>query len=208
VRDRDLVRVYWPAELCAAFDALFAIDGAMEDVVARATQPALGAIKLAWWRERLEELDQGRVPAEPRLRAAASELLPRGVTGIDLAELEMGWATLLDERPDPASVGARGVQLFEIAARLLGAEDRLLANAGWVYAAMSAARLGHEPSPNVIIPLLEPLRGHRTPKQLRPITGLARLAARDFRHGKLHEAEGSRRRAVALLAHRWTGRIL
>ena len=36
----------------------------MADVVARSTEPALGAIKLAWWRERLEELDDGKVPAE------------------------------------------------------------------------------------------------------------------------------------------------
>ena len=51
----------------------------MGDVVARSTEPALGAIKLAWWRERLEELDHGKVPAEPRLQAAAAELLPREI---------------------------------------------------------------------------------------------------------------------------------
>jgi 15-cis-phytoene synthase len=75
LRDRDLVRLYWPVELRPAFDALFAIDEAMGDVVAKATEPTLGAIKLAWWRERLEQLDEAKVPAEPRLRAAADELL-------------------------------------------------------------------------------------------------------------------------------------
>ncbi len=48
------------------------------DVVMRLTQPALAAIKLAWWRERLEEMDKGSVPAEPRLAAVARELLPKG----------------------------------------------------------------------------------------------------------------------------------
>src|SRR5215217_5771226 len=87
LRDRDLVRLYWPAELRAAFDALFAIDDATGEIVVRSTQPALGAIKLAWWRERLAELDQGIVPDEPRLQAAVAELLPRGVSGADLSRI-------------------------------------------------------------------------------------------------------------------------
>jgi phytoene synthase len=99
LRDRDLVRLYWPVELRPAFDALFDIDDAMADVVVRSTQPALGAIKLAWWRERLEELDQGKVPAEPRLQAAAAELLPRGISGAELAGLEDAWSALLEQSP-------------------------------------------------------------------------------------------------------------
>jgi len=90
-----LVRLYWPAELRPAFDALFAIDDAMADVVVRSTEPRLAAIKLAWWRERLEELDDGKVPAEPRLQAAAEHLLSRGVTGAELSRLEDGWLMAL-----------------------------------------------------------------------------------------------------------------
>ena len=122
MRDRDLVRSYWPVELRPAFDALFAIDDAMADVVVRATQPALAAIKLAWWRERLEELDEGKVPAEPRLQQAANELLPRGVTGKMLAGLEDGWAALLEEPPDVLRGELRGAQLFAIGSRLLGVD--------------------------------------------------------------------------------------
>ena len=55
--DRDLVRLYWPVALRPAFDALFAIDDALADIVMSSTQPALGAIRLAWWREALERLD-------------------------------------------------------------------------------------------------------------------------------------------------------
>jgi len=44
---------------------------------------------------------------------------------------------------------------------------------------------------------LKQLSGHRFPRALRPLTMLARAAA----HGS------SRRRALAMLAHRWTGRI-
>ena len=179
----------------------------MGDVVARSTDPALGRIKLAWWREQLEALDKAPPPAEPRLQAVARDLLPRGVSGAAIAEIEIGWATLLDEPPDPGIVGVRGVKLFEIGANLLGAADERLSNAGFLYALMSAARLGYEPSPSVVMPLLEPLRNHRMPKRLRPITGLARLAARDLRRGKPFEPEGSRGRLLAMLAHRWSGRI-
>ena len=57
----------------------------MADVVRTTSEPMLGAIRLAWWRERLEELDDGAPPPpEPRLQAVAYELLPRGVRGSEL----------------------------------------------------------------------------------------------------------------------------
>ena len=86
--DRALMLQQLGADVRPAFEALFQVDAAMADVVARATQPALGAVKLVWWRERLEDLDQGKVPAEPRLAAAAQDLLLRGITGAHLGLLE------------------------------------------------------------------------------------------------------------------------
>ena len=77
--DRDLVRHYWPVEVRPAYDALFGIDDALADVVTSSTQPALGAIRLAWWREALERLDTKPPPPEPRLQAVASELIPKGL---------------------------------------------------------------------------------------------------------------------------------
>ncbi len=206
LRDRDLIRLYWPVELRPAFDALFAIDDAMADVVARSTQPALGAIKLAWWRERLEELDAGVVPAEPRLQAATAELLPRGLGGADLASLEDGWVTLLEAEPDAERLAQRGERLFALAARLLGELDPLLPVAGRLYAYESAARRGlvglHFPSED-----MHQFAGHRFPRGLRPLTALARLAARDARQAPEREEEATPARAAALLSHRLTGRI-
>ena len=205
--DQQIALLHMPATVREAFAALFAIDAAMGDVVARSTEPQLGRIKLAWWREQLEALDSGPPPAEPRLRAVAEHLIPQGISGAELSQLEIGWATLLDEQPNPGFVGVRGVKLFEFAAVLLEANDELLANAGWVYGLMSAARLGYEPPPNVVVPPLELLKDRKMPKRLRPVTALARLAVRDFRHGRPFEPEGSRSRALAMLAHRWSGRI-
>ena len=202
--DRELALLHIPARLREAFHALFAIDAAMADVVARSTDPALGRIKLAWWREQLEALDRNEPPAEPRLSSAREQLLPRGVTGAELAELEDGWATLLDSELDPDLVGERGATLFGLGARLLGANDPRIGEAGRLYALASVGRRGLPELFERAGQVLNGLRGHRFDRKVRPLTMLARAAARDLDRT---EAEGSRGRAAAMLAHRWSGRV-
>ena len=178
----------------------------MADVVARSTQPALGAIKLAWWRERLEELDQGKVPAEPRLQAAAKELLPRGISGRDLSELEQGWAKLLEE-PDPKSFilcsGQRGPLLFQLAAKLVDpANDYNLSGAGTEFAFVDLARRGF-----VDVVAQRFYRMTRYPRRIRPVTAWWALARRDQKlGGPPFEREATPGRAWTLLRHRLTGR--
>ena len=199
--DRDLVRLYWPVELRPAFDALFAIDDALGEVVASSTQPALGAIRLAWWRDALERLDVSPPPPEPRLQAVARELLTRGVSGAALARIAEGWAALFDEVRDAAAIGARGEALFAVAARLLGSDDLQVTEAGRYFALADVARRGL--SPILRVPI-RPFRFHRA---VRPLTALARLAVRDLRNGEPFEPEATPGRAMALLAHRWSGRV-
>ena len=206
LRDRDLVRLYWPIELRPAFDALFGIDDALADVVTSSTQPALGAIRLAWWREALVRLDASPPPPEPRLQAAAGELLPRGVSGARLAELEDGWATLLDERPDMERVGERGAKLFAMAAELLRAADPLLPAAGRLHGYETALRTGMV-GPYWPKEAKQQLHGHRFARRLRPLTALGRLAARDATRRPNQEAEATPGRAAALLSHRLFGRV-
>jgi phytoene synthase len=179
----------------------------MAEVVARSTQPALGAIKLAWWRERLEELDEGKVPAEPRLRAAAYELLPRGVSGADLADLEEGWAGLLCyEPPDMALLTEHGTRLFALGARLLGVQfdDATIGVAGRLFAGVDASRRG-------FIDLARGSSGRagsKIPGRARALTMFAAVAARDLRRGgPPFEAEATLARAWTLLRHRVTGRM-
>jgi phytoene synthase len=201
LRDRDLIRLYWPVELRPAFDALFAIDDALAEVVATSTQPALGAIRLAWWRDALERLDTLPPPPEPRLKAAATHLLARGVTGAQLARLAESWAALFDEVRDAEAIGERGETLFAIGATLLGDNDARLAQAGRSFALADVARRGLAP---LLVAKATPARFRRA---LRPLTAFARLAARDLAHGEPFEAEATPGRALALLTHRWTGRI-
>ena len=206
MRDRDLVRLYWPVELRPAFDALLDIDEALGDVVAKATEPALAAIKLAWWRERLQELDEGMAPAEPRLQAAADELLPRHVTGGDLAQLEEGWAGLLHDPPDGAFPTEHGTRLFRLGARLLDVafDDATIGVAGRLFAGVEAARRGLLD----LVPGSAGSGGPRIARRARPLTALAALAARDLRRGgPPFEPEATPGRAWTLLRHRWTGHL-
>lgn len=171
----------------------------------RSTQPTLAAIKLAWWRERLEQLDDGLVPAEPRFEDAARELLPRGVSGADLAGLEEGWAACLDAPPDLALVTEHGARLFALGARLLGVpfEDGTIGAAGRVFAGVDVGR-------RRIVDLVpgEATMSRRIAKSARPLTGLAALAARDLRRaGSAFEPEATPGRSWTLLRHRLTGRI-
>ena len=206
MRDRDLVRLYWPVELRPAFDALFGIDEALAEVVATSTQPALGAIRLAWWREALERLDHSPPPPEPRLQAVATELLPRGVSGAMLAGLEDGWATLFDEQPEPERIGERGARLFAIGAHLLGASEQKLDPAGRLFATEQIRRM-QLASISRRTGDMDLLAGHRFPRRIRPLTGLARLAARDVKQALAIEPEATPGRAAALLSHRLFGTI-
>lgn len=196
--DRDLVRLHWPPELRPAFDALFALDDAMAEVVGTAREPTLAAIKLAWWRESLEKLDREPPPGEPRLQAAARELLLRGLSGNALAALEDGWAALLEERPDEGRLRARGTVLFMLAARLLGTNGEGLSRPGELWASADLARRFARPMP-------APLELPRFARALRPLTALAALANRDARLGR-PEPEATPGRAWTLLRHRVTGR--
>ena len=173
----------------------------MADVVARAREPMLGAIKLAWWRERLQELESGRVPAEPRLRAVAAELLPRGVAGADLAELTDGWATLLEKNPDVERMASGGAKLFATGASLLGASDPMIDAAGRLYRRSQVVRRNLT---TVDWPLdaLHAVSRHRFQKALRPLSALAALAARPA-----EEPEATPGRSWTLIRHRLTGRI-
>ena len=173
----------------------------MADVVLSATQPALAAVKLAWWRESLQQLDDGPPPAEPRLQVAAKELLPRGISGEWLSSLEDGWAALLEEVQEWSRVVDRGSTLFSIAAKLLGT-DADVREAGRTWAGVDLARrIGERHW------LGEPELTARYPSRIRPLTVLAALAVRDQRRGWPPEPEATPQRAWTILRHRFSGRL-
>jgi phytoene synthase len=178
-RDRWLACLYAPAGARPGLIALMALDLELAQLVVTTTEPMLGEIRLAWWRERLEGLDAGQVPAQPLLAALADHVLPI-VTGADLAGLEDRWIDMLGHDGVTEAHVAGGGVLFGLAARLLGGH------------AEAAERLGRAWVLGEAVP-------ERTPGPLRPLRALAALALRDAqraRAGQPVEARGS-------LARQW-----
>jgi phytoene synthase len=189
---------------------LFELDAAMGRVLAGGREPMISRIKLAWWRESLERLDQAKPPAEPVLQAIAEHVLPAGVAGAELAEMEEGWAVLLSEAPLTAEDLAiharkRGALLFAGAARLL--ESRGDAG-GEAWALVDLARhCGNSEDRAAALAAARALPvPPRVPPRLRPLGMLGALARRDSEPERSSwEPQGSPRRMLRMLGHRLTG---
>jgi phytoene synthase len=176
-------------------------------VVATSTDPQLGAIRLAWWRVRLEELDQGAAPpVEPRLLEVARELLARGVTGAELSRLEDAWLPLLDAFPwderQADGLKLRGRTLFGIGAKLLGGDGRDAEAAGALWSLVDGAAHCSDPDAREFL-LAEARHAEvpgKSPRALRPLTVLAALAGHNLGRGGAGAG-----RVAAALAHRLRG---
>lgn len=215
--DRGLALLHVPAPDRAAMKALFEISAAMGAVLRSTGEPMIGKIRLAWWREQLEALTpDSPAPDEPRLKAAQALLLPRGISGKDLAGLEQGWERMLD--PFPWSVETtegiwfRGVLAFGLAARVLGSPNEKLQQAGGLWALTDAARYCSDPETRGLLieraaKIARGLEGARFPKRLRSLSMLGALAMRDVARGEPVEPEGTPGRAWTMLRHRLTGRL-
>jgi phytoene synthase len=197
--------------------ALFAVDEAMGSVVRTTTEPMLGQIRLAWWRERLEEIAEGKsAPAEPRLRAVERELKQSEALVPTLAGLTFGWERLFE--PFPWSTGIadaialRGRALFTLGALILEGADRPFESGGDVWALVDTARRCSDTESRDLLlgeagRLSAGVVGATVPAELRPLTMLTKLALRDLSGTGPFEVEGTRGRAWTMLRHRWTGRL-
>ncbi|HZG08409.1 MAG TPA: squalene/phytoene synthase family protein [Allosphingosinicella sp.] len=214
-RDRFLALSYVRSSVRPALEALWRLDAALGAVLTSGREPLISQIKLAWWRDALEALDTGSTPFEPALQAVAAHLLPRRISGSELAPMPEGWTLLLT--PDPMSAdelstyGARrGAVLFKASAKLLaGEEHSQLAAAGEAWALIDLAR--HSGSEADAQAALEAARArlspHRWPRRLRPLGMLAVLAARDAEPARPRwEEQGAPGRMLRMLSHRFTGR--
>ncbi len=211
--DRTIALSYVPTARRASVAALWHLDAALGAVVSGGNDPMIGRIKLAWWREALERLDHAPPPAEPTLQAASAQLLPLGLCGAELSQMEAGWAVLLGEdalsREELRTYATeRGAALFRLTARLLGAEAET-ERAGQCWALTDLARHSGEPDAEVALAAARELAGEdRWPAALRPLGMLAVLAARDARDARsaAFEPQGSPARMLRMLKHRITGR--
>lgn len=131
-----LALAYAPRGVRPALAALFALDQRLERQVRQTSEPILGQVRLAWWRERLAELPQ--CPAGEPLLAACAVAQLRGPLLLPLVD---GWEAVLLAEDHAAAVAAlaesRGV-LFAILAEAAGdsaqSEPARLAGRRWALA--------------------------------------------------------------------------
>lgn len=194
MRDRDLVRLHWPESRRPAFDTALALDDRLADVALGAAQPALGAIKIAWWRDQLAALDTQPPPPEPMLGLVVSELMVAGVSGADCAALAEGWGAVLEEQPDPAP---RGTALFALLGKLIGQAE---VPGGEAFSRADLARRSGEAEWLRKLPVMQ------APRPVRPVTLLDALGRRDAGRFWPPEHEATPGRSWALIRHRLTGR--
>jgi len=182
---------------------------AFADVVATSSDPRLGAIRLAWWRERLEDITGPEAaPAEPRLQAVVRELLPRGISGAELSQLEDAWLPLLEpfpwSEPQAHGLALRGQLLFGIGARLLGGEPQQAENAGAFWSLVDGAQhCSDAASRQAMLSEAQAIDlSAKVPRVLRPLTLVAAVAV-----PALTDPASGVARGMAALRHRATGRF-
>jgi phytoene synthase len=147
------------------------------------------------------------------LETVAATVLPAGVTGAALSEMEQGWTALLSPEPLTEAdldlyAASRGALLFRLGAILLGrAATPEQERAGEVWALVDLAR---HSNPADSAAALAAARSRAAavgwPMPLRPLGMLAALAARDLEQNDPFEEPGAPGRMLRMLRLRLTGR--
>lgn len=212
--DRQLALAYVPKDRRLAVESLWRLDVTFAAVLATGRDPMVSGIRLAWWREALEKLDEAPAPAEPVLQNVARHLVPAGLSGAELAAMEAGWSVLLTPHRLTAEdlaahASERGGRLFRLSGQLLGEAKGAVEAAGEAWALIDLARHSRDESDTcaAIAAALARTLPVQWPMSLRPLGMLAILARRDARDGPARwERPGSPRRMGRMLLHRLTGR--
>ncbi len=202
-----------PVAARAGLAALFLLDAELARAAFASPEPMVNLIRLAWWRDALQSLDDSaREPDGPPLLAAlAAHVLPHGIRGHALAALTAAWEPIVesdadDSEPVAAYCCQRGGALFDLAARLLTADtepNEAVHQAGHVWARAELRRL--QPARLGALPPFATSGDSTLPAATRPLTALARLARRDLAQ-PAPPPRGTIGRQWTMLSHLMTGR--
>lgn len=185
-RDRFLATLYAPSAIRAAMHAVNAFDLELTQVVRTTTEPMLGEIRLAWWRERLQSIaSDAPVPGQPVIRSLAAHVIPRRLQPVDLEPLEDAALALLDN-DIVRYVALRGDTLFDALLRLVAIrpDEELRAKAcqaGRLWTATQLVLSGREEVRGLAESLAAETPEKSPPGPSRPVFALAALARRDLK---------------------------
>jgi 15-cis-phytoene synthase len=171
----------------------FSLDSRLAGIVRSASEPLLGQVQLAWWRDQLALPPQLRPRGEPLLAL----LEAWRDEGSSLSGLVDGWELMLGDAPLSPTVLAghaeARAQACAALARLAGApeeaDEASRAGRNWALADL-ATRLGNETERSAAFELADrqDWRPARLPRGLRPLTVLHGLARR--RRGRAELLDG------------------
>lgn len=175
-----LAMAYAPAQSRQAWRAIFTLDSRLAGVVRSGREPLLTQIRLAWWRERLEESAALLPEGEPLLAALD------GAFSADrriLASLVNGWEAMTGDAPLPPDVleaMAEGrADAIALVAAISGANQPEARRLGrnWALADL-ATNLSHpqEREAAITLALQQDWRSARLPRAMRPLVVLHGLA--------------------------------
>lgn len=195
-----------------AAGAIFALDDRLASILRATREPLVGQMRLTWWREALDKLDDAPPPAEPVLQALAATALPLDVSGARLSKIVDGWEALL-EQPIGDSVleryAGRGGILFAAVGAVIGAQaDPVeVAGRGWALADLSRHLENRQTAvraAELAAPLLDYALQRRWSRGGRALGAMAHLARLDI--GQTSDEPGAPHRVWRMLRHRLTGR--
>jgi phytoene synthase len=210
--ERWITALWAPARMRPLLAAVFLLDLELERVVAEAGEPLVAEIRLAWWRERLVDLADGKAPpAQPLLMMLGGKAPSAGVDLRTLAGLEDALWPLLGDGPfDLAAMArARGRLLAGALCALSGASLVPAAEAAGARVALSRfARRPWGRAQPAVSAGLEAWRGTAPQQRVgderqvpRVLAALDALAARDLvavRAGKPFERPSSAGRQIMI----------
>ena len=168
-----LAVAYAPARLRPLHLAAFALDARLRAVVSGAREPVLAQLKLAWWRDRLNQAPAARPRGEPLLAALA--VWPGDAA--PLLALVDGWEAMLDRTDQARAVAALAAARGELGAGLA----RAVSAADHAEPARRALQAWTEAEWGVRIDL---------PRSLRPLAVLHGLARRGHGPGQSDRLAG------------------
>jgi phytoene synthase len=130
-RDRYLTALFAPADRRHALFALYAFNYEVAKVSTAVSEPALGQIRLLWWRETIEEIYDGTPRkhqiTEPLAAAIQRHELPRDLFGrlVDAREADLAEAGPQTLQPWLDNAEATSSTLTSLSLMILGVPDGL-----------------------------------------------------------------------------------
>ncbi|NVE93997.1 hypothetical protein [Altererythrobacter lutimaris] len=202
--EQGLAIAYTPTELRPQIEAYFALDKRLSQIVAKTTEPMLGQMRLAWWRDVLNQPVGARPSGDEVLDAIGMHWAGNETALVALVD---AWEILIVEEKlgeKPILAFARGraapFSVLDISADENSRED--IADAGTLWALIDAASQitdANERSDFLDVAKKLSSKPSRLPRSMRGLAVLRALAIRALETGSFPMMDG---RGAALTALR------